>query len=131
VPGRILLVEDDRSLCEEIRDILEFEGFSVSLAHDGDTGLDMAMAGGFDVMILDLKLPGLSGLDILRAVRSEHLPLKVLVLTASMPTFDLPDGTQKSEADDTDALNEADVVMGKPFNVSKFIDLTCRLAGLR
>lgn len=128
--NKILVIEDDKSLCEEIKDILECEGFSVALAYDGHTGLDMVLSGDFDVMVLDLKLPGLSGLSILRAVRSEHLPVKILVLTASMPTLELPDGAQESLADDTDTLDAADTVLTKPFDVPEFISFARRLAGL-
>ena len=78
---KILLADDDEELCQLLRDFLEREGFAVDVAHDGETALQRAAAGGYDAMILDVMLPQRSGLELLRELRrSSQLP--VLMLTA-------------------------------------------------
>jgi len=78
---KILLADDDEELCQLLRDFLEREGFEVEVAHDGDSALTRAAAGGYDAMILDVMLPQRSGLELLRELRrSSQLP--VLMLTA-------------------------------------------------
>ena len=78
---KILLADDDEELCQLLRDFLEREGFDVEVAHDGATALERDAAGGYDAMILDVMLPQVSGLELLRELRrSSQLP--VLMLTA-------------------------------------------------
>ena len=124
---RILVIEDDETLCEELRDILEDEGYNVTSSHDGINGLDLAFRGAFDLLLLDLRLPGMSGLDILRNVREKQLPLKVIVLTGSPRTSDLPKGIRPSEADDVQVLSTADKVMFKPFHIVDLLEEISRL----
>jgi len=124
---KILIIEDDETLCEELTDILEDEGYDVTFSNDGLNGLDFAVRGGFDLLLLDLRLPGMSGLDILRSVRSRNIPLKVIVLTGSPRTSDLPKGTRPSEADDVQVLSTADRVIFKPFHIVDLLDEIKRL----
>jgi two-component system copper resistance phosphate regulon response regulator CusR len=79
---RILLVEDERKLCELIVRALEAERYAVDAALDGQTGWDMADAYNYDLIILDLMLPHLSGTEILRRVRRKNQEVPILVLTA-------------------------------------------------
>lgn len=79
---RILVVEDERTLALGIRDALTHAAFEAEVAHDGDTGLDMATAGGYDLIVLDLMLPGRNGLELLKALRQHDHKVRVLVLTA-------------------------------------------------
>ena len=78
---RVLLVDDDQELCQLQRDYLTSEGFAVTLCHDGEQGLAQAMQGGFDILLLDQMLPGLSGSELLRRLR-QHSNLPVLMITA-------------------------------------------------
>ena len=71
-PARILVVEDDPDLADLVRDYLEADGHQVELCHDGSAGLDRAMSGTHDLVLLDLMLPGTGGFDILRAYRHNH-----------------------------------------------------------
>jgi len=123
----ILIIEDDETLCEELKDILEDEGYDVTSSNDGLNGLDLAVRGGFDLLLLDLRLPGMSGLEILRSVRARSLPLKVIVLTGSPRTGDLPKGIRPSEADDVQVLSTADRVIFKPFHIVDLLDEIKRL----
>jgi DNA-binding response OmpR family regulator len=79
--ARILLADDDEELCQLLRDFLVREGFIVDVAHDGESALQRASAGGYDAMILDVMLPQRSGLELLRELRRES-QLPVLMLTA-------------------------------------------------
>jgi DNA-binding response OmpR family regulator len=79
---RVLIIEDDRRLARLIAGVLAEEGFAVDIAHDGETGLDLALGGAFDVAIVDWMLPGRDGPAICRAVRAARLPTALLMLTA-------------------------------------------------
>ncbi len=78
---RILLVEDDRSLRETLADALELEGYTVSTAEDGNIGTELAFSRHFDLIVLDLMLPGRGGLEILRDLREQKIAVPVLLLT--------------------------------------------------
>lgn len=78
----ILVVEDQQRLAYLLRRVLTEERHTVDLAHDGHAGLDLALSGTYDVVILDVMLPGLDGLEICRQMRAEHVMSPVLMLTA-------------------------------------------------
>jgi CheY-like chemotaxis protein len=79
--ARVLLVDDDIELAALLREYLEQEGFAVQAAHDGPSGVAAALDGGFDLVVLDVMLPGLSGIDALRRIRTASR-IPVLMLTA-------------------------------------------------
>jgi len=79
---RLLLVEDDRALSTGLSDAFRLEGFDVTLARDGVKARALAFEREFDVAILDLMLPGKSGLDVLRELRAKGRALPILILTA-------------------------------------------------
>ncbi|MFN8195395.1 MAG: response regulator transcription factor [Nocardioidaceae bacterium] len=114
---RVLLVDDERPLAETLRGGLVQEGFVVDVAHDGITGQAMAQHGDYDVLVLDIMLPGLNGYDILKGLRRREIWVPVLMLTAK-------DG----EFDQTDAFElGADDYLTKPFS---FPVLVTRLRAL-
>jgi two-component system, OmpR family, copper resistance phosphate regulon response regulator CusR len=82
VPPRVLLVEDEPGIVDFVRRGLEADGFVVEAALDGVAGERLALGGDFDAVVLDLMLPGRSGLDILETVRSAKPSMPVIVLTA-------------------------------------------------
>jgi DNA-binding response OmpR family regulator len=79
---KILVIEDDAAIRQGLVDALEFSNYAVSEAGDGKQGLELAVKTDCDLVLLDLILPGLDGLDILREVRSVRPTLPVIVLTA-------------------------------------------------
>ena len=79
---RILVVEDNANLALGLRNNLEIEGYAVEVARDGVAALEMARAGHFDLVILDLMLPRLDGYRVLEALRAEGRGMPVLILTA-------------------------------------------------
>ena len=85
---KILLVEDEPKVSAFIRRGLEEEGFEVTVAYDGTYGQRLALSLDCDLLILDVILPGQSGLDVLRAVRAQNQDLPVLLLTALGTTQD-------------------------------------------
>ena len=78
----ILVVEDERRLAQVVRRVLEEEGHTVDLAHDGEEGLAMATDGSHDVIVLDILLPGMDGFEVCRALRRDRMDTPVLLLTA-------------------------------------------------
>ena len=114
---RVLLVEDERALAETIRRGLTNEGFVVDVAHDGVSGQWMATENPYDVIVLDIMLPGRNGYDVLRNIRELLIWTPALMLTAK-------DG----DYDQTDAFElGADDYLTKPFS---FIVLVARLRAL-
>ena len=79
---RVLLVEDEPALVRGLSDLLAATGVDVQVATDGQAGLDAALAGGADLMLLDVMLPGVNGFEICRAVRGHGLDVPILMLTA-------------------------------------------------
>ncbi|MBI1897371.1 MAG: response regulator transcription factor [Acidobacteria bacterium] len=78
----ILVIEDDESLRDTIGVLLEQEGFKAVLVGDGRSGLDQALALKPDLMMVDLRLPGLSGMEVCKQVRAAALPTPIVVLSA-------------------------------------------------
>lgn len=79
--NKILIIDDDEELCELVAEYLTVEGFETSAVHDGESGLREARKGAFDLAILDVMLPKMSGFEVLRNLR-EDSDLPVLMLTA-------------------------------------------------
>lgn len=79
---RILVIEDEAKVASFIRRALEEESYAVDVCGDGSAGLDLARLGSYDLIILDLMLPVMSGLDVLRSLRKEKIKTPVLILTA-------------------------------------------------
>ena len=102
---RILIVDDDVDLCELVQQYLEGEGFGVEAVHNGDTGLQRALANSYALVVLDVMLPGMSGLDVLRNLR-QHSQVPVLILTARGDEVDRIIGLEIG----------ADDYLPKPFN---------------
>jgi len=78
----ILVVEDEQRLAFLLRRVLLEERHTVDLAHDGNKGLELALSDTYDVVLLDVMLPGIDGLEICRQMRTEHIMSPVLMLTA-------------------------------------------------
>lgn len=85
--NRILIIEDDREIAEIERDYLSLDGFDADIAPDGLTGLDKALAGNYDLVLLDLMLPGLDGFSVCRKLR-ETLDVPILMVTARTQDVD-------------------------------------------
>lgn len=84
---KILIIEDDTAIAEIERDYLEIDGFTVEIAPDGPAGLESGLHGGFDLILLDLMLPGLDGFAVCRRLR-EQLDIPILMVTARQEDID-------------------------------------------
>jgi len=107
---RILVVDDDVELASLMREFLEREGFEVEFAHNGNAGLESALRGRFDLVVLDVMLPGLDGFDILRRLRP-HSQIPVLMLTGRGEDTDRIVGLELG----------ADDYLPKPFNPRELV----------
>ncbi len=110
-PKKIVIVEDEPSLVFTLEDTLENEGYSVFVAETGDTAIDIVKDEKPDLMILDLMLPGMSGFDVCKKVRSMNYTFPIIILTA-----------RDQEIDKVTGLNiGADDYMTKPFGVKELL----------
>jgi two-component system, OmpR family, response regulator len=114
---RLLVVEDESRLAAALQRGLQAEGFVVDVAATGPAGLDAARHGGYDAMILDVMLPGLSGYEVVRRLRAEQHWLPVLMLSAKDGEYDQADGLDCG----------ADDYLTKPFS---YVVLLARLRAL-
>jgi DNA-binding response OmpR family regulator len=89
---RILIVEDEVKLARLIKQVLEEELYQVEMASTGDQGLEMALVGSYDLLLLDLMLPGIDGLQICRELRREKINVPVIMLTARDAVLDRVSG---------------------------------------
>ncbi len=78
---RVLLVEDDREVAEYVRRELEDESFTVEVAHDGASGLRLAESRAFDILVLDVMMPFMDGLQVTRSLRRQNIQTPILLLT--------------------------------------------------
>jgi two-component system OmpR family response regulator len=108
---RILIVEDNRELAEVLRDLLVEEGFAVDLSLDGEDGLWRATTVEYDAAVLDILLPGVDGLEILRRMREAGRRAPVLLLTAKDSTEDRVLGLDSG----------ADDYLVKPFSLDELL----------
>lgn len=107
---RILLVEDEEKLARFIELELQHEGYAVEKAFDGRSGLEMAEKGSFDLMLLDIMLPGINGLEVLRRIRRAS-SLPVIMLTARDAVMDKVTGLDMG----------ADDYITKPFSIEELL----------
>ena len=108
---RILLVEDEEKLARFVELELTHEGYQVEKAFDGRTGLELAEKGGFDLLLLDIMLPGLNGLEVLRRLRKEGSSVPVIMLTARDAVMDKVTGLDMG----------ADDYVTKPFSIEELL----------
>lgn len=109
----ILIVDDDRGMAETLSDILEEMGYRTSVTFDGSSAIGMVKGGSFHLVIMDIKMPGLNGVEALKVIKRMQPAMKVVMITAY-------------SSDDlvAEALREgASMVLHKPLNIEKLIDV--------
>lgn len=108
---RILIVEDEISLAEAVTAILKKEQYFVDAVYDGRDGLDYALSGIYDLILLDIMLPKMNGLDVLREIRNNNISTPVMLLTARSEINDKIKGLDCG----------ADDYLTKPFNKGELL----------
>ena len=108
---RILVVEDDVQLARQIASALTEAGHDATIVHDGERAFDKTKQKSFDLIVLDVILPGIDGFDVLRHLRSEHMASRVLMLTARGEVKDRVTGLQLG----------ADDYLPKPFAMRELV----------
>lgn len=91
---KILIIEDEYNLADAIKSILVEEQYDVEINTDGEIGLDNALSGIYDLIILDVMLPHINGFEILKKIRKEKIEVKVIMLTARNSIDDKMQGFQ-------------------------------------
>ena len=108
---RVLVVEDEVRLAATLQDLLELNGYTVDVCHDGEAGLDNALTSIYDVILLDVMLPKLDGFTVLRRLRAEGSTTPVLMLTARGELSDRVRGLDQG----------ADYYLTKPFQTPELL----------
>ena len=106
---RVLIVEDEKELCDTISKSLYESGYEVDTCYDGYEALDYILTEDYDLIVLDLNLPGMDGMDILRELRKENEETKVLILSARSQIIDKVEGLDAGAND----------YMEKPFHIQE------------
>lgn len=122
---RILIVEDEVRLASTLQDLLELNGYTADICHDGESGLDNALSGIYDLILLDVMLPKRNGFSVLRELRAAGSNASVLMLTARSEVSDRVEGLDCG----------ADYYLTKPFEPKELLAciraLTRRQSDLR
>ncbi len=108
---KILIVEDELNMIKGLKDNLEFEGYEVDTAMEGNEGLQKVLHGKYDLILLDVMLPGVSGFDICRTARKEGVETPVILLTAKGEEIDKVVGLELG----------ADDYITKPFSLRELL----------
>ena len=108
---KILLVEDEEKLARMVELELRYEGYQVDKSFDGRSGLERALSGEYDLVLLDIMLPQLSGMEVLRRLRKEGVQLPVIMLTARDSVVDKVSGLDSG----------ADDYITKPFAIEELL----------
>ena len=116
---KILLVEDEKLLADSLKTLLTAKGFQVEAVYDGETGAEYAELGIYDLLILDVMMPGLNGYEVARRVRAKRCAVPILMLTAKSDIIDRIEGLNAG----------ADYYLTKPFDTREL--LACINALLR
>jgi len=117
---KILLMEDDEEMCEELKSVLEAESYFVKISHNREEGMDFIKKSGYCIVLLDLKMPGINGRQVLKQIKNEYPLTKVIILTGSPLPKDL---LQEKDP----ILQLADSLINKPFDPAHLITIINKL----
>lgn len=109
--SKILIVDDNRLLCNNLKDILELKGYQVSCVYDGDQAVEAVKNDHFEVALMDVKMPGKSGIDTLKALKQIAPELTVIFITAFADDIFYKEGLKSVDFE----------VITKPIDIDKFL----------
>ncbi len=116
---KILVVDDEVEICSVLRQFFQREGYEVMTSTDGDDALALAMQERPHVIMLDIKMPGISGIEVLRLLREQHHPAKIIMLSAVKDDGVIKDALQLG----------ADGYLTKPFHLEHVAQLVASMSG--
>lgn len=119
---RILIVDDDEELCHEMSIILEDEGYAVEVVFDGLRGKKHVEQERYDVILLDVKMPGLNGLVLLQDMKQKKNGAKVILVTGSLHLNRIAKNESIAVDSEESVLRMADGLISKPFDVEMVLD---------
>ncbi len=123
----ILIIDDDEEICKELKEILEDEEYLIDTANDGIKGMQLIVENNYDIILLDIKLPGMNGIEILKKTKELNKNIKVIIITGRpFATNDLLKDKNK-ENEDKILFELSDGIFNKPFNI---IDILSKIKGL-
>ena len=108
---KVLIIEDEKLLAESLKTLLSTKGFDVETVYDGETGAEYAELGIYDLLILDLMMPGMDGYQVARSVRAKRCSVPILMLTAKSDVADRIEGLNAG----------ADYYLTKPFDTRELM----------
>ncbi|MCE5301080.1 MAG: response regulator [Spirochaetia bacterium] len=124
----VLITDDENEMREELSGVLKDEGYKVFEAADGQAAMKVLKKHKIDVMLLDLKMPVMTGFEVLEELKKNRIKVKTIVLTGSILGSTLPDAKDISYTEKIRILKFADLVMNKPFDVVKLLGKIGQLA---
>ena len=117
---KILIIDDDEEMCEELMDILKDEGYVVKAVFNGNVGKKQLDEEKFDILLLDIKIPGLNGFEILHELKQQATTITIIVLTGRPVNETI---TQfENKLNEEELLQYAHFVINKPFKVEELIN---------
>lgn len=125
---RVLVADDDAEMRSEISGILKDEGYEVRGVGDGKAALKLMGKQKFDVLLLDLKMPVMTGFEVLKRLNAEKTRTATIVFTGSIIDSSLPDEKNISNGEKIRVLKLADSVINKPFDTAKLLETIKRHA---
>ena len=108
---KVLIIEDEKLLAESLKTLLSAKGFDVETVYDGETGVEYAELGIYDLLILDVMMPGMDGYQVARSVRAKRCSVPILMLTAKSDVADRIEGLNAG----------ADYYLTKPFDTRELM----------
>jgi CheY-like chemotaxis protein len=124
----ILVIDDDQELRENLAEILESEGYNTLTTYNGLEGLSLLREREVELILLDLKIPGMPGTEVLKNVKRDHPAVKVIVITGRPMNWHLEDNGEFSEKDEKD-LAASDAIVNKPFKIPFLLETIREILG--
>jgi CheY-like chemotaxis protein len=127
--ARVLMIDDDKDMCEEMTDILGSAGIEVTAVCDPAKGLKLTQAKKYDLFLIDLKMPKITGYEILRSIKDRDMKIKVMVITGAPLNGIAGIESNGEEKYRQEILKLADEVVNKPVDIEYVIQKIRELTG--
>jgi len=123
IERNILLIDDDKEMTEEVSEILSEEGYRVTVANDGLQADALLFKNCYDLVLLDLKMPGMDGFTVFKRLKKRNCEAKVIIVTAKPLDGDLTDGVDGLTAEDYELLRKVNGIIIKPYNIESMLTM--------